>query len=426
MSCLLHMSCRVVFIRGGVFSSGSPILGNVIVQSAGNVEDITCRLLRIEETHWGVNHGVHKFVLKEIKLTKVLRFNVGDLIFPFKFNLPSSGIPSSYTHKNGTVKYFVSVLIRGPVFSELTAMEQLQVNATIDIVQRPKVPLYAHAEQESEFCFCYTFHDDMNLTASLEDDTFFLGETMIIRVDIGDEGPSENVEITAQLFLRTRFTALQPKVKYNYEDKLVPKASAKGISSRAQKTIYLQLQIPAQMKIPNFWGCKLFYHFYYLQVQAVLGNRRNIVLNIEDIHVCHRRIISNEIGFAQDVVPSYIAPELDLGFPLVPVAQAPSGAYPPTTVNAPYPLGFSSHPLYPRHTNTINMPLPVLPPPPFLSINRNGSMNRNSGHRPYSSSYPTERRTITAPLAVQENFTATNDNSSGLPSYDEVMKEQHS
>uniref|UniRef100_A0A6P7EZQ5 Uncharacterized protein LOC114324434 isoform X1 n=2 Tax=Diabrotica virgifera virgifera TaxID=50390 RepID=A0A6P7EZQ5_DIAVI len=424
MSCLLHMSCRVVFIRGGEFSSGSPILGNVIVQSAGNVEDITCRLLRIEETHWGVNHGVHKFVLKEITLTKVLRFNIGDRMFPFKFNLPSSGIPSSYTHKNGTVKYFVSVVIRGPVFSELTAMEQLQVNATIDIVQRPKVPLYAHAEQESKFCCC-TFHDAINLTASLEDDTFFVGETMIIRVDIGDESPSENVEITAQLFSCTRFTALHPKVKYNYEHKLVPKASAKGISSRAQKTIYLQLQIPAQMKIPNFWGCKLFHHFYYLQVQAVFGNRRNILLNIEDVRVCHRKYISNEIGFAQDVVPSYIAPELDLGFPLVPVAQAPSVAYPPTTMNAPYPLGFSSHPLYSGHTNTISMPLPGLPPLPPSSNNRNGSMNRNSGHRPYSSSYPTERRTITAPLAAQETSSVNNDKS-GLPSYDEVMKDQHS
>ncbi|XP_072381136.1 uncharacterized protein [Diabrotica undecimpunctata] len=322
-------------------------------------------------------------------------------MFPFKINLPSSGIPSSYTHKNGTVKYFVSVLIRGFPFSDLTAMVQLKVNATVDAVQKPKVPLYAHAEEESNFCFC-TFYDKMNITASLEDNTFFLGETMIIRVDIGDEPPNENIEITAELFSRIRFTALHPRVKYNYEDKLVPKASAKAISLRAQKTIYLQLQIPALTLIPNFWGCKLFYHFYYLQVEALLGNRRKIVLNIDDIRICHRRYISNEIGFAQDVVSMYTTPDLDLGIPLVPVAQAPLAAYPPQVVNVSYPLGAPSHSLYSRHTDTINMPLPVpslLPQSGILNNTTYRSMNRNSG---------------------------PNNKSSGLPTYDEVMKEQHS
>uniref|UniRef100_A0A2K6GTE9 Arrestin domain containing 4 n=1 Tax=Propithecus coquereli TaxID=379532 RepID=A0A2K6GTE9_PROCO len=137
--------------RKGCYSSGETVAGHVLLEAA---EPVALRALRLEAqgratAAWGPSAGVSaatpaaasevEYLNVRLSLQEppagegIILLQPGKHEFPFRFQLPSEPLVTSFTGKYGSIQYCVRAVLERPKVPDQSVKRELQVVSHIDV-----------------------------------------------------------------------------------------------------------------------------------------------------------------------------------------------------------------------------------------------------------------------------------------------------
>lgn len=352
------MSCTIHIDNPGIFGPGDIITGSVkcVFEEKLNVRAIKCRLRGKENTLWSEQRGRNQvrysgertFLTGEVLFVGEGRINAGSYEYPFSFSLPTTNICSSYQHRYGSIRYYVSAIVDKP-FSfdyrdEITLHIAVPINFNDIRHQIQLVPITYQTDKQTGCCLCLS--DFITLNMTLEKDCFVLGETIKVKVHVDNKSNVEIEQIEVKITSTIQFTTQRPSARHKLDKTLLSIANGEGVAARSEKILVFDLIVPQTTLIPSFQGCVLFKQWSTIGAEAVLpAFHTNLPLEV-NINIGHIPYITTVSSIGDHFVP-------------VPVAQS-HDVYPPQNVGPPYPI----------RTPTRRPPALLLPSAPDDQANR--------------------------------------------------------
>eukprot|EP00058_Branchiostoma_floridae_P017640 XP_002603129.1 hypothetical protein BRAFLDRAFT_199194 [Branchiostoma floridae] len=275
----------------------------------------------------------------------------GHHVYPFQYQLPLQGLPTSFEGSNGYIRYSVRGTIDKPWKFDHTTKRAFTVLDMVDLNQEPNAMTPLTGQQSKTLCCLCCASGPIELQVQADRSAYCPGESIIIRGSVENNSSSKITKVTAKLKQDVAFHAHHPHHKTRHRSKNLGEVEGEGCDEGGSVQLNLILPVPA---IPpsNLRSCNIIDLTYTLNVSAHFkGAHTSLDLKFPILvgSIPLRSIYPTAPAFP----PPPVAPGFDPAFPPPnPGAYPPPnpGAYPPPNPSAPYPPPTGPDAAYPPAT----------------------------------------------------------------------------
>ncbi|XP_074643357.1 arrestin domain-containing protein 3-like [Tubulanus polymorphus] len=269
-----------------VYYAGEKLKGNILVE---NIENIKIKGIRVNlrgkaHVEWKIMRSGERRTVKEDQLyldeklivwgkgkdeegpTPILPRGVHR--FPMEFQLPESSLPCSFESKNGTIRYYLRVIIDIPYASPPQGIKYFTIiGPHIDCMDERYLTSISAEDQRNTYCFCCS-QGPISLMANLDRSAYCCGEQMKLRCEV-QNGSDENTWVIVRLlqyveyFINKGVLGLSKELHHKvweFKGPTVPPHHTEKLDD-----LYKQLQVPV-MPTTIVDVCKVIQIYYVLRV----------------------------------------------------------------------------------------------------------------------------------------------------------------
>ncbi|XP_040825103.1 arrestin domain-containing protein 4 [Ochotona curzoniae] len=184
--------------RKGCYSSGETVAGHVLLEAAA---PLALSALRLEAqgratAAWGQGSGAAPAASSEVEYLNVrlslreppagegvILLPPGKHEFPFRFQLPSEPLVTSFTGKYGGIEYCVRAILERPKVPEQSVRRELQVVSRVDVNTPALLTPVLKTQEKMVGCWFFT-SGPVSLSAKIERKGYCNGEAIPIYAEI--------------------------------------------------------------------------------------------------------------------------------------------------------------------------------------------------------------------------------------------------
>ncbi|XP_066268346.1 arrestin domain-containing protein 3-like isoform X3 [Branchiostoma lanceolatum] len=262
----------------------------------------------------------------------------GQHVYPFQYQLPMQGLPTSFEGAHGYIRYSVKGTIDKPWKFDHTTKRAFTVLEMVDLNQEPNALAPLMGQQSKTLCCLCCASGPIELQVQADRSAYCPGEPIIIRGSLENNSSSKITKVTAKLKQDVVYHAHHPIHKTRHDSKTLGEVEGEGCDEGGSVQLNLNLPLPA---IPpsNLRSCNIIDLTYILNVSAhIKGAHSSLDLKFPIL------VGSIPLRSIYPTAPAFPPPPLAPGFdpaypPSNPGTYPPPNpsAYPPANPGAPYP-----------------------------------------------------------------------------------------
>ncbi|XP_035658878.1 arrestin domain-containing protein 3-like [Branchiostoma floridae] len=285
----------------------------------------------------------------------------GHHVYPFQYQLPLQGLPTSFEGSNGYIRYSVRGTIDKPWKFDHTTKRAFTVLDMVDLNQEPNAMTPLTGQQSKTLCCLCCASGPIELQVQADRSAYCPGESIIIRGSVENNSSSKITKVTAKLKQDVVFHAHHPHQKTRHVTKILGDVDGSGCEEGGSVDLNITLPVPA---IPpsSLRSCSIIDLSYTLDVSAHFGGAHTS-LDLTFPILVGSIPLRSIYPVAPAFPPPSVAPGFDPAFP-----PPNPGAYPPPNPGAVYPPPAGPDAAYPPVTGAPYVPPgdgvapPIMPP----------------------------------------------------------------
>ena len=195
--------------------------------------------------------------------------------FPFKFQLPSSNLPTSYESKTGYIRYSLTSTISRSWNINHTTKRAITVNEIVDI-NTPYLAAELSSSNEKTLCCLCCASGPISLSVTTDRGGYCPGESIAISTEAENHSDSRVSAVQASLKQEVSYYVDRHSCSFR---KVVQKVEGPGIAAGRSSNWSKEL-LPVPAIVPTIDSCRILKLSYYLVVTLVIPGARDLHVSI--------------------------------------------------------------------------------------------------------------------------------------------------
>ena len=260
--------------------------------------------------------------------------------FPFKFQLPSMTLPTSFESIYGHIRYTLTATISRPWKFDHNTKRAITINEIVD-VNTSKLARPLQNSNEKTVCCLFCASNPITLSVKTDRAGYCPGELIAINVEASDQSRRRVTAIEAALKQVVMYHVRHPS-RHKIEEKVIQTFTCPGISAGGKSLRHNELMtIPTTA--PSISSCEILKLSYVLTVTLVMHHAMNlhvtIPLTIGNVpfkgHTANSAAAPHSTYSASK--PDYFSPPANIPSNSVNSTYIVNGAHYPASGNPSYP-----------------------------------------------------------------------------------------
>ncbi|CAH1247563.1 ARRDC3 [Branchiostoma lanceolatum] len=193
----------------------------------------------------------------------------GHHVYPFQYQLPVQGLPTSFEGAHGYIRYSIKGTIDKPWKFDHTTKRAFTVLEMVDLNQEPNALAPLMGQQSKTLCCLCCASGPIELQVQADRSAYCPGEPIIIRGSLENNSSSKITKVTAKLKQDVVYHAHHPIHKTRHDSKTLGEVEGEGCDQGGSVQLNMNLPVPA---IPpsNLRSCNIIDLTYILNVSLFL------------------------------------------------------------------------------------------------------------------------------------------------------------